>query len=157
MKFILLPCLLMVSMSSYCQGQDSLALLQGRIRSICEYASKNVLHTKEKPTLWPFYQNINFAVDSIMKKAIPDMPNYIQMDTSRPHEIPFKDTTVARISEYRKDMEFLPGMTLFLSPPQSHFFVCELMSPYTMTGGYLLAFEFDEDRIVRSYVDRWEN
>ena len=154
MRFILLPCLLMVSINSYCQRQDSLALLQGRIRSICEYVSKNVLHAKEKPILWASYGDIHYPVDRSLRKAIPDMPNSVQMDTSLPQEIPFKDTTVVRISEYPNQL--LPGWTLFLSPPQSHFFLCGLTSgPYGMSRGYILAFEFDGDRIVRSYVRKW--
>lgn len=128
MKIILMLWFLVLSGSAFAQKEYDTLLVQRRIRSICEYVTKNILHSPgkgagSKPNLWPFYVDINYAPGHILfdsiEKIMPDLPKYVHPDSTVRRQIYFSDTTVAYIFDNNKYTG--RKMTLFLSPPRGLF------------------------------------
>ena len=163
MKIIFSACILLSFAGAYGQKAEDTALAGGRIRAICEYVTKNILKergVKGKPNLWPLYTEIDyskgpFLYDSILK-SIPHLPKYLHRRDGGSMKLPFTDSSVAHIfGDYKK---VGPGMTIYLAPPEGRFFVGELREARGIhQGGYVLVFEFEGDKIKKSYVGKWFN
>lgn len=163
MKVIFLGWIVFAFAGAYGQMADDPALAGGRIRAICEYVTKDVLQPrgiKGKPNLWPLYTEIDYSMgpflyDSI-RKSIPHLPKYVHREDGGSKKIPFMDSSVAHIFDDYKKVG--PGMTIYLAPPDGRFFVGELREAHGIhQGGYVMAFEFEGDKIIRSYIREWFN
>jgi hypothetical protein len=157
LKPIVLCCFLVAANSAFCQaGPDSEGVCQQRIRAVCIYVSKEIIKGR-KPKLWPLYIDIpveKYEYDSA-RKRMRNLPYLFPGDSGGTKYIQFADTSVAKVyDDWRK---VRGGETIFLAPLRGRFIKGELKIANSFgLGGYRLLFEFDGIKIVRAYVERWE-